>query len=60
MRFAKPLQFDVFKVFHKLFTLSQIGSLLPIFISERLCLSKTSLFLANEVTDLMSVNFISC
>ncbi len=39
-------------------TLSQIGEPLPIFTSERLCLSKTSL--ANHVTDLMSINLISC
>ncbi len=42
-----------------LHTLSQIGEPLPIFTSERLCLSKTSL-LANHVTDLMSINLISC
>ncbi len=39
----------VLKVFHNLFT--QIGEPLPIFTSERLCLSKT---------DLMSINLISC
>ncbi len=37
-------------------TLSQIEEPLPIFTSERLCLSKTSLY----VTDLMSINLISC
>ncbi len=48
MRFTKPLQFDVeenlflkYSIF--LCTLSQIGEPLPIFTSERLCLSKTSL-----------------
>ncbi len=39
-----------------LLTLSQIGEPLPIFTSERLCLSKTSLLIANHVTDLMSIN----
>ncbi len=48
MRFVKPLQFDIevdvaddATIFLR--TLSQIGEPLPIFTSERLCLSKTSL-----------------
>ncbi len=36
-------------------TLSQIAEPLSIFTSERLCL----LFIANNVTDLMSINLIS-
>ncbi len=38
-----------------LHTLSQIGKPLPIFTSERDCLSSTSL-ISNHVTDLMSIN----
>ncbi len=38
-RFAKPLQFDIEERTH-LHTLTQIGEPLPIFTSERLCLSK--------------------
>ncbi len=41
-------------------TLSQIGEPLPIFTSERLCLSKAFLFIGNHFTDLMSINLISC
>ncbi len=41
MRFENPLQFDVEECF--LHNLSQMGEPLPIFTSERLCLSKTFL-----------------
>ncbi len=40
--------------------LSQIGEPLTIFTSERLCLSETSIFIANHVTDLKLINLISC
>ncbi len=60
MRFAKPLQIDVeehcFKIF---FMLSPDWKPLPIFTSERLPLSDIR-FIANHITDLMSVNLISC